>query len=196
MVDAFASGSSGKSSEGPAASDAPELGSPVQIGGSVDDTSPDAAGEGDVRRIRCTPEGNMIVEIYKDNNSLSPLNAMPGASEVKGAREVVNNTSTAASAAAPGAGKKLRIISVEISWNDATAVKAEVYFHATGAGNSASDEIKIITEAVMDLTDSPNFVQTWPDGGGPVGAADDDITVRVATAVAADCIFIIHYREE
>ena len=196
MVEGFASGSSGKSSEGPAASDSPESGSPVQIGGSVDDTTPAAAGEGDVRRFRATPEGNIIVELYKDNNSLSPPNAMPGASEDKGAREVVNNTSTAANAAAPGAGKKLRIISVEISWNDATAIKAEVYFHATGAGNSASDEIKIITEAVMDLTDSPNFVQTWPDGGGPVGAADDDITVRVATAVVADCVFMIHYREE
>ena len=196
MVDAFASGSSGKSSEGPAASDAPELGSPVQIGGSVDDTSPAAAGEGDVRRLRSTPEGNMIVELYKDNNSLSPPNAMPGASEVKGAREVVNNTSTAASAAAPGAGKKLRVISVQIEWNDATAVVAEIYFHATGAGNSASDETKIIAEAVMDLTDSPNFEHSWPDGGGPVGAADDDITVRVVTAVAADCVFIIHYREE
>ena len=53
---------------GPAAGDAPELGNPVQIGGSVDDTSPAAAAEGDVRRIRVTPEGNLIVELYKDNS--------------------------------------------------------------------------------------------------------------------------------
>ena len=140
--------------------------------------------------------GNENVELFSGSNALIPLNAMPGASEVKGARQVINNTSTAASAAAPGAGKKLRVISVQIQWNDATAIVAEIYFHATGAGNSASDETKIIAEAVMDLTDSPNFEHSWPDGGGPVGAADDDITVRVATAVVADCVFMIHYREE
>ena len=143
-----------------------------------------------------SPTGNENIELFSGATALKPISAMPGASEVKGARQVQNNSSTAASAAAPASGKKLRIISVEISWNDATAIKAEVYFHATGAGNSGSDETKIISEAVLDLTDSPNFVQTWPDGGGPVGAADDDITVRVATAVAADCVFIIHYREE
>ena len=126
--------------------------------------------------------------------SVSP--AIPGASTVKGAREVINNTSTSSSAAAPASGKQLRIISVQMNWNDATAIKGEIFFHATGAGTSADDETKIIAEAVLDLTDSPNFVQTWPDGGGPIGAVDDDITVRVASAVATDCVFIIHYREE
>jgi len=55
--------------QGMASSDAAEVGNPVQMGGSVDDTSPTAAGEGDVRRIRSTPEGNLIVEVYRDNVS-------------------------------------------------------------------------------------------------------------------------------
>ena len=59
--------------EGPTASDAAEAGNPVQIGGSVDDTSPTAATEGDVRRIRATPEGNVIAEVYRDNISVAKL---------------------------------------------------------------------------------------------------------------------------
>ena len=143
-----------------------------------------------------SPTGNENIELFSGTTALKPISAMPGASEVKGAREAVNNTSTAASAAAPAAGKKLRVISVEISWNDATAIKAEIYFHATGGGNSATDETKIIAEAVLDLVDSPNYEKSFPDREGPVGDADDHITVRVASAVATDCVFIIHYIEE
>ena len=53
--------------EGPIASDGVAAGNPVQQGGVVDDTSPTAAAEGDVRSLRATPEGNLIVEVYKDN---------------------------------------------------------------------------------------------------------------------------------
>lgn len=57
---------------GPVASDAVAAGNPVPVGGDVDDTSPAAAAEGDRRVFRSTPEGNQIVELYKDNNALSP----------------------------------------------------------------------------------------------------------------------------
>jgi len=56
--------------QGPAASDAPELGNPVQLGGSVDDISPAAAAEGDVRR------GNALGEIRIEIERLPP-NAEP-----------------------------------------------------------------------------------------------------------------------
>ena len=45
--------------QGVAASDDAESGNPVQIGGSVDETSPASGDEGDVRRIRVSPEGNV-----------------------------------------------------------------------------------------------------------------------------------------
>ena len=47
--------------EGPTASDAAEAGNPVQVGGSVDNTSPAAATEGDVRRARVSPAGYQLV---------------------------------------------------------------------------------------------------------------------------------------
>lgn len=46
--------------QGPAASDAPELGNPVQLGGSVDNTAPASAAEGDVRRVRSSPQGKLL----------------------------------------------------------------------------------------------------------------------------------------
>ena len=49
--------------EGPTASDAAEAGNPVQVGGSVDETSPVSATEGDVRRARVSAAGAWIVRL-------------------------------------------------------------------------------------------------------------------------------------
>jgi len=48
--------------QGMAASDAAEVGNPVQMGLSVDEVSPTAAGEGDVRRWRGSAEGDAMVQ--------------------------------------------------------------------------------------------------------------------------------------
>jgi hypothetical protein len=61
--------------QGPAASDAVEAGNPVQVGGSVD-TSPAAAVDGDVRRIRVTTTGELLASISALNSS----NAVVGVS--------------------------------------------------------------------------------------------------------------------
>ena len=62
--------SSGEYVQGPAASDAAASGNPVQIGGVVDDTTPASAGEGDVRNVRVSPQGNLLVEPYYGNGSV------------------------------------------------------------------------------------------------------------------------------
>jgi hypothetical protein len=54
--------SSGLQVQGAVASDAAEAGNPVQIGLSVDEASPTAAAEGDVRRVRGSAEGDMAVQ--------------------------------------------------------------------------------------------------------------------------------------
>ena len=262
---------------GPAASDAPETGNPVQIGGSVDDTSPAAAAEGDVRRVRVSPEGNLLVEVYKDNTaaevtgstgtisggtaalfaqailrailvsdssqagrlradspdgdaeSTSPIglitqdrlyglapdgswdrlrtlgDAAPGlgvlaaapytsgASEVNSVRGTIGST-TRATLLTPTSGKKVRIISVEVTGQDATAHNVEVYF-AAGA-NITTTAGKEICEPLVDLTDAPNYRESYPDGGGLVGAVDDVISVRWSTAPTTASIVHIKYREE
>ena len=119
---------------------------------------------------------------------------VPGASEVKAVRETISNTTTKATAATPATGKKIRIISVIINYDSTTATSAEVYFD-TGA-NISSDETKAIAEAFMVSPDVRQVSFTWPDGGGPIGAADDVLSVREGTGVVATLSFVIHYREE
>ena len=63
-------GGAGTQVEGTVASDGVLAGNPVRIGGAVDDTSPTAAGEGDVRDFRSSPEGNLLVESYFGNGSV------------------------------------------------------------------------------------------------------------------------------
>ena len=107
---------------GPAASDAPAVGNPVPIGGVVDDTSPAAAAEADARSFRATPEGNQIVALYKDNNALSPIGAMPGASDIKsGYKDIGATSATRVTLATPTSGKKARIIAYgTVAWNTLT----------------------------------------------------------------------------
>jgi len=67
-VDILSFSPNGSIMEGPVASDAAERGNPVQIGGSVDNSGPVAAGEGDVRRIRVSPKGFVLTTPYISRN--------------------------------------------------------------------------------------------------------------------------------
>lgn len=180
--------------EGQAASDGPERGNPVMIGGSVDDTSPASAAEGDARRFRSTPEGNQIVELYKDNNALSPIAAMPGASEViQDFTSGTANSTARDTVATPTSGKKIRIISVNVRVNGAVD-SFEVYF-GTGT-NITSNTAKAITQGRVAAANEERSV-TWPDGAGPVGAVDEVLSIRKTAAVAGENLEIIAvYREE
>ena len=180
---------------GPAASGAAEVGSPLQVGGSVDDTSPTSVDEGDVRRFRSTPEGNQIVELYKDNGALSPIAAMPGASEVKSDRyTTASDSSVRATFLTPTSGKKIRITSIINNNSSATSAIIELYF-GTGA-TLATDGTKAISQVRLDLTDQPSIVHAWPDGGGPVGATDDVVSIRTDADLTTNVRLVVQYREE
>lgn len=180
---------------GPVASDGVATGNPLSIGGDVDDTSPAAAAEGDRRVFRSTPEGNQIVELYKDNNALLPFAAMPGASEVISKVLRVNNSTARTEVAAPASGKKIRMIAVTVDKSGGTTVTtAEVYF-GTGAGITTT-AAKAIAEGLVDDT-LPALVHSWPDGAGPVGAADDVLSVRSgASGIGEEITIVATYREE
>ncbi len=62
-MDRLRGDTNGLQAQGPAASDDPELGNPLQIGGSVDNTDPASAAEGDVRRFRVSPLGRQLTSI-------------------------------------------------------------------------------------------------------------------------------------
>ena len=178
---------------GPASSGAASAGNPLLIGAEVDDTSPTSVDEGDVRTLRSSPEGNLLVELYKDNNALSPIAAMPGASEVKSDLHDVTSASRV-TAKTPTSGKKIRITALILSMSEATATRFEMYF-GTGA-NATTDETKLICRIQMPATIGDKVRLEWPEAGGPVGAADDVVSVRVSTGVSTACRLDYHYREE
>ena len=180
---------------GPVASDAAAAGNPIPIGGDVDDTSPASAAEGDRRVFRSTPEGNQIVELYKDNNALSPIAAMPGASEVKSAQAAWPNPSTTrGTLLTPTSGKKVRMISVNLIGRNTTETSYGIYF-GTGAtyGTNAGKEI---AEFRLDGGVEMNDIMVWPDCAGPVGAADDVVSLVTTEDIASQGLATIHYREE
>ena len=179
---------------GAVASDAAAAGNPLQVGGVVDDTTPAGAGEGDARSFRATPEGNQIVELYKDNIALSPIAAMPGASELTTALlESATATTTRATVATPASGKKIRIVSLIYGFQGVTAHFVEFYF-GTGASITTTPTKSILWERFA--ADAGNIVLVFPDGAGPVGAADDIVSFRTNNDVSSEAKIVIHYREE
>ena len=227
---------------GPVASDGVLAGNPILLGGSVDDTSPAAAAEGDVRVLRSSPEGNLLVEVMSGNSNAAVDTAgdamsaqagiatkailmghapdglrdrvrtlgdtagaglgvlaaapwIPGASDVKAARkQTVSDSTTRVTVLSPTSGKKVRIIAVQAFTGSATGTQFEVYFATgTNVGTTAGKEI---ANFFLDVTDHPTQVISFPDGGGPVGAADDVVSIRNTADISTDGFFVIIYREE
>ena len=142
-----------------------------------------------------TPTGSQDVEIFSGSTALKPISAMPGASEVKTVRLTTGATSTTVSTElTPTSGKKVRVISIDLVTDSATAANFEVYF-GTGA-NITSNAGKEIVETRLDTDNVPFFTKTWPDGGGPVGAADDVVSIRTSADIGTGGFGILTYREE
>ena len=132
-------------------------------------------------------------------NLLGPLFTRafkPGASEVKSINATIASpTTTKATLLTPTSGKKARIISVIMMTSSAQNANFEMYF-GTGA-NFTVDRSKIIVVCQLDEDLAPNFGISFPDGGGPVGAVDEIVSIRTGTDVLVNnCQFTIHYREE
>ena len=124
---------------GAVATNAEAEGNPVYVGGGVDDRFPSSAGEGDVGSFRATPKGNQIVEVYKGNDSLVPLSAMPGASEVKSATASIGSISVnQATIVTPTRSKKVRIISLGVlSYGLNTDPQGVYFWFGTGASHTS-----------------------------------------------------------
>ena len=124
------------------------------------------------------------VNVYRD-----------GASEVKSLTYItVSDSSIRATMLTPTSGKKVRIINTLIESASSTLASFQLYF-GTGA-NLDSDASKVIAHGRMDQDYFPTTPNVWPDGGGPVGAVDDVVSVRVAPNITNKGRVTIHYREE
>ncbi len=118
-----------------------------------------------------------------------------GASEVLSRMPTLGVPSTTRiTAVTPAAGKRLRLISYQLSNSSVTAIRFEVYF---GAGaNIAVDLNKAVADIILDIDNIASTAMVWPDGGGPVGAVNEVLSFRTTIDVGANAYGIIHYREE
>lgn len=121
----------------------------------------------------------------------------PGSSEVKS--NVADPGATSATRKTfitPTSGKKIRIISYHVVTRGLTTDPARcgIYF-GTGAAY-LTNATTVIGEGVPGTTGS--FGESWPDGGGPVGAADAvlSIVTETETEPQGQIKFTVHYREE
>ena len=124
------------------------------------------------------------VNVYRD-----------GASEIKSIRlRGVSPTTTRVTVLTPTPGKKIRVISYQMVSADATVIVFELYF-GTGAQIN-TDNTKAVGEAILDVVDFPSASLAWPDGGGPVGAVNEVLSMRSTADIASDMRLVVHYREE
>ena len=95
---------------------------------------------------------------------------------------------------APATGKKIRVISAQMSFDHATALTGEIYF-GTGA-NITTNTDKAVMQSLLDVADHPYVFASWAKGDGPVGGVNEDLSIRASASVAGILAFIIHFREE
>ena len=125
--------------------------------------------------------------------SMSP--AVPGASAVKvKVRRTASDSSTRATVITPSSGKKIRVIGVAVMSDTSSVNNHEVYF-GTGA-NILSDTSKAIYMTGVDVDSHIATSQPFPDGGGPIGAADEVLSHRTGGNITTGHHTIITYREE
>ena len=119
---------------------------------------------------------------------------VPGASTVKSKTLVVGATSVnRAEVVAPAAGKKVRILSVKVANKSTTSPdKIGVYF-GTGAAY-LTNPTTVIGEYITGADGSDG--ESWPDGGGPIGAADAVVSWITETETEVGLDITIQYREE
>lgn len=112
------------------------------------------------------------------------------------ARKVsVSDSSTRATVLTPTSGKKVRIISCQQNSATGTAFTAETYF-GTGAFITTNAGSEIMDSGSDGTNGEHTHEMVWPDGGGPVGAVDEVVSMRTGANVTAGLVVTIVYREE
>ena len=126
---------------------------------------------------------------------LSASPAVPGASTVTSVIKLtVSDSTTRVTVITPTSGKKIRVIGWLARSGTATGHALEIYF-GTGA-NVTTNPASAIADASMDNDNWANIGEDFPDGGGPVGAADEVLSLRTSVNVSGSNALVLHYREE
>lgn len=108
-------------------------------------------------------------------------------------KATADDSSAKATAITPTSGRRVRIISIQAVSTSATAANFEVYF-GTGT-NITSDATKPIFLANLDTDVRPYEAHSW-GSNGPIGAANEVVTIRTSANITTNGLFVITYREE
>ena len=130
-------------------------------------------------------------------NLLGPLFTRafkPGASEVKSVYVIILSSSARVTLKTPTSGKKIRVLSTRITFDGASTQRSEIYFGTATDINTAPT--KGIEESHNGSLAGTRSGMAWPDGGGPVGAVDEVLSVKCVVNVAERVRFLVIYREE
>lgn len=121
----------------------------------------------------------------------------PGASDVKATTVDIGATSVnRATALTPTSGKKVRIISAQVSGHGLTTAPGRIgIYFGTGAAFTTT-ATKAITELVLPGGTTGSQEHTWPDGGGPVGAVNDVVSWITEAETETGLRLTLQYREE
>ena len=124
----------------------------------------------------------------------SVATAIPGASAVKSITDTVTTSTTRVTLVTPGSGKRIRVISVYINTQEAGGTLLDCYF-GTGT-NAQTTPANIVLTGSIPSTAASQISQTWPDGAGPVGAADEVLSWRNGNGGGNTKNITVHFREE
>ena len=139
---------------------------------------------------------NLIAALESVGTDRLNVNAKTaGASEVAGKAVPSTDGSTVRKTLlTPSSGKRVRIVSADLS-NDSTTASAMGIYFGTGA-TLLADSTKLILFASLVKGNFAGQGQTWPDGGGPLGDVDEVVSFKVNTDVGGSGVGAIWYREE
>lgn len=94
----------------------------------------------------------------------------------------------------PASGKKVRMVAVHVSWWGTGTAQYSVWF---GTASFAANADKAIFVSLLDSTIGPLAESlVWPDGGGPVGDADEVVSCRSPIEGSSSTVYMVQWREE
>lgn len=151
------------------------------------------------------PDGNLdrIRSIADSGAGLGVLAASPatrGSSDVLATRAVTSGVSTTRlTILTPTTGKKVRVIAFQMVNKSTTLTHTECYF-GTGADISTTPANAIWISSMIGTAAAETRVAVdsivFPDGGGPVGAADAVVSIRTSVDLGGNAEVVLTYREE
>lgn len=171
-------------SAGDVAHDGADSGNPVKIGGKAASSLPTAVAGDD--RV------NTLFDVH--GRIIRAPGFTPGQSEVKTTRFATSSDSSSrATILDPTSGKKARILGIVLNMGSTTEVGLEFYF-GTGA-NIASNAGSEILEKPIDSQVETEHFQYFGEHG-PVGSADEVVSIRTSADISNNLTGVLYYREE